>query len=186
MYKNKFSKIFESNFQRFQGGGVLAGDLVKIKDGIMTSEWLNDQASNVKSQLEDILGSDLNLRVSSVHAKRPAVQGSVQQDQQADDFYCDITQELAPGLFHNVITIPVGMLDIVDTDGNLSPIPDSQRYDDNVHIKPEEVDLPEGQDETCPVFDTQIKKGDKKLTDKDTPGMGSAGQDNMTTAVYMR
>lgn len=186
MYQNKFSKIFESNFQRFQGGGILAGDLVKFKDGALDGEWLDKQAGNVKSQLEDILNSDLNIRVSTVHAKRPAVQGSVQQDQQADDFYCDIAQELAPGLFTNVITVPIEMLDVVDTNGNLAPVPDSQRYDDNTHIKPEEPGLTEGEDETCPVFNTHSKRGDKEMTSKDTPGMGSAGKDNMTTAVYMR
>jgi hypothetical protein len=185
MYDNKFGKIFESNFQRFQGGGILAGDVVKFVDNILDGDWIASQTAGVKDKIQELLDSDLNIRVSSVHAKRPAVSGSVQQDQQADEFYCDVVQELAPGLFNNVITVPIEALEQIDTGNNLAPIPDSQRREDSSHIKPEEPNLTEGEDETCPVRGTYSKRDDRSLEDRDKAGIGAPGEDNMTTAVYM-
>ena len=84
MYQNKFKKIFESNFQRFQGGGVLAGDVVNFIDNVLKDEWFSTQANNVKERIEKMLDSDLNIRVSSVYGLRPAHGGAKQQDQQAE------------------------------------------------------------------------------------------------------
>ena len=188
MYEDKFTKIFESNFQRFQGGGVLPGDVVKLIDNISNLEWLKSQNSAIRDKIDELKGSDLNIRVISVRGKRPAASGDVQQDNQVDDFYCDVAAEMAPGLFHDPVTIPIQALEIVDTEGNLPPIPDSQRYDDNTHITPVEVksSLTEGEDETCPMFGTKSKEGDRELSDEDTPGLGEPGIDNMTTRVYMQ
>jgi hypothetical protein len=188
MYEDKFTKIFESNFQRFQGGGILPGDVVKLIDSISSLEWLKGQPDNVKDKIDELRGSDQNIRVISVRGKIPASSGDIQQDNQAEDFYCDVAAEMAPGLFHDPITIPLQALEIVDTQGNLPPIPDSQRYDDNTHITPSEVstELTEGEDETCPVFGTKSKEGDRELTDEDTPGLGDPGIDHMTTKVYMQ
>ena len=186
MYQDKFTKIFESNFQRFQGGGLLAGDVVKFIDNVIENEWLKTQANTVRDKIQEILDTDLNIRVASVFAKRPAVAGSVQQDQQTDDYYCDVALERAPGLFTDLITVPVHLVTVVDTEGNLAPIPDSFRHDDKSHINPVEPDLEKGQDETCPVFGTQSDQADKQLPTDDTPGISADDQDNMTTAVYMR
>ena len=185
MYVNKFAEIFESNFQRFQGGGILAGDVVKFVDNILKHKWMDMQSNDMKERIQGLLDSDLNIRVSTVQSKRPAVQGSVQQDQQVDDFFCDIFQELAPGLFANVLTVPIDVLEVVDTGNNLPPIPDSNRKEDPSHIDPEEPNLTEGEDEICPVYGTHSKRGDRELDDRDTAGIGTPGVDNMTTAVYM-
>lgn len=185
MYEDKFTKIFESNFQRYQGGGLLAGDVVKFIDNVLQDEWLKSQTSTIKDKIEEILSTDLNIRVASVFSKRPAVGGGVQQDQQADEFYCDVALERAPGLFTDLITVPVHIITMVDTNGNLAPIPDSFRYDDKSHIATVEPEFNPGQDETCPVFGTKSNEGDKQLASTDTAG-SPAGEDNITTAVYLR
>lgn len=186
MYENKFKKIFESNFQRFQGGGILAGDVVKFVDNVLADDWFTSQAENVKDIISAMLDSDLNIRVSSVYGLRSAPGGSKQQDQQTDDYYVDVAQELAPGMLSNIVSCPVKLVTLVDLGGNLAPVPDSLRYDDRSHINPEPVELEEGEDEADGVFGTHVKEGDKQLTAQDTPGIGDAGTDNMDTSVYMR
>lgn len=186
MYQNKFTKIFESNFQRYQGGGILAGDIVKLSDGILNDEWFDKQNDVVKAKIQDFLDGDFNIRVGSVSAKRPAAGGAVQQDQQVDDYYVDIVKELAPGLFTDVTTLPIHLVQKIDTDNNLAPIPDSQRREDTSHIDPEEVDLEAGQDETNAVFGTKTNEGDKKLADKDTAGLAAQSVDNINTSAYLR
>ena len=186
MYEDKFTKIFESNFQRFQGGGILPGDVVKLIDGMSNHDWFSGQHDGVKDKLNDLLDSDLNIRVISVRGKIAAAGGDVQQDNQSEDFYCDIAHEMAPGLFTDPITIPIDMLEIVDTGNNLPPIPDSQRYDDRSHIEPKEPELTEGEDESCPMFGTHSQRGDKKLAVKDTAGFGKPGKDHMNTSEYMK
>lgn len=186
MYQNKFKKIFESNFQRFQGGGVLAGDIVNFIDNVLKDEWFDTQTTNVKERIEKMLDSDLNIRVSSVYGLRPAHGGAKQQDQQADEYYVDVAQELAPGMLSDIVSCPVKLITPVDLEGNLAPIPDSLRYDDRSHIKPEVVELDEGEDEADGVFGTKTKDGDKTLPDEDTPGLGDAAEDQIDTSVYMR
>lgn len=185
MYKNKFTKIFESNFQRYQGGGILAGDVVEFVDNILNDEWFDKQSDTIKSRVQEFIDGDFNIRVGSVSAKRPANGGSVQQDQQVDDYYVDVVKELAPGLFTDVMTLPIHLVQKVDTGDNLAPIPDSQRREDTSHIKPEDVDVPEGEDESNAVFGTKTNEGDKNLPTQDTAGHAAERKDNFNTSVYL-
>ena len=77
---NKFKTLFEGNFQRYQGGGFLTGDLVRIRPDILTSEWAKMLGLNVVEQVKKFIESDLNIRVSSVKTLRPQVSGGTQQD----------------------------------------------------------------------------------------------------------
>ena len=110
MYENKFTKIFESNFQRYQAGGILAGDVVNFVDNILNDEWFDKQSDTIKDRVQEFIDGDFNIRVGSVSAKRPANGGPVQQDQQVDDYYVDVVKELAPGLFTDVITLPIHLV----------------------------------------------------------------------------
>jgi hypothetical protein len=137
----KFSTLLEGVFQRYQGGSFLTGDVVKIKEDALTHEWTKAQSSGIIEKIKQFMEGDLHLRVSSVQAKRPAVSGSVQQDNQVDEYFCDIVQEIAPGRWHEFITVPAHILEENNPDDiNLPDIPDGMKYDDNSHIKPEEVD----------------------------------------------
>lgn len=185
MYTNRFTKIYESNFQRYQGGGILAGDVVEFVDNILNDEWFDKQSDTIKNRVQEFIDGDFNIRVGSVSAKRPANGGAVQQDQQVDDYYVDVVKELAPGLFTDVMTLPIHLVQKIDTDVNLAPVPDSQRREDTSHIKPEEVDVESGDDESNAVFGTKSTEGDKNLPDKDTPGHAAQTVDNFDTRVYL-
>ena len=183
----KFTTLLEGVFQRYQGGSFLTGDLVKFRDGALSEEWCKAQPASLMEKLKQFAEGDLNLRVSSVQALRPAVQGSVQQDNQQCDFYCDVVQETAPNRWSEFLTIPAYLLELNNPeDVNLAPIPDSLRYDDNTHIKPDEV-KEEGSadgDTTKPHSQTRhadtggkLEKSNTSTADSDAGGTGTKWAD---------
>ena len=91
---SKFNTIFESNFSRYQGGGFLTGDIIKLKQGWNQDEWSTKAPQQLIDKLRELDESDLILRVSSVKTLRPAVNSSVDQALGTDDFHIDITQEI--------------------------------------------------------------------------------------------
>ena len=185
---NKFDTILEGNFSRFQGGGFLTGDLVKFKNDAMTTPWAKKQPSNLFEKLKEFSECDENIRISSVKALRPAAAGDVQQDNQVDDFYCDIVREKAPGMFMDFITVPAELIEHIDVGINLSPpIPDSQRRENGVVIKPEDLKQEEAENPTLPYNQTGVNEGDKSLPKEDNKqDHNPAPTDNFSTKVYMQ
>ncbi len=182
---SKFDTIFESNFSRFQGGGFLTGDVIKLKDGWERDEWSQKAPAQVIDKLKEISGNDLVTRVSSVKAIRPAVNSSVDQAAGADDFHIDITQEIAPGRFNGVfMTIPQHLIELDGANDTLPDVPDSMKREENIDIKPKDLtpedtsneDLPSDQF-ADPISQTGTDdKVNKKLGDKDIklPGASAA------------
>jgi len=184
---NKFDTILEGNFSRFQGGGFLTGDLVKFKTDAMSTPWAKKQSSNLLEKLKEFSECDENIRVSCVKALRPAAAGDAQQDNQVDDFYCDIVREKAPGLFMDFITVPAELLEYQDMGANLPPIPDSQRRENGEVIKPEDLKQEEAEDPMLPYKQTGVNEGDKSLPEQDNKqDHNPAPTDNFSTKVYMQ
>lgn len=182
----KFNQIFESTIDRFKQGGLLTGDLVKFKANALTNEWVKKQLPTMVDKIKEFIESDKNIRVAAVKALRPAAAGSFQSNLQVDDWYCDITQEEAPGLFLNFLTVPIELLDQIDVEGNLPPIPDSQKFDPNderVTIKPEEVKIEQGDTEHNAAYGTKSQEGDKSLSNKDYK---QDFADEPSTATYIK
>jgi hypothetical protein len=134
----KFTELYESTIQRFTRGGFLIGDLVKIREGALSDEFLTKQGSNYVEKLKEFINSGLNIRVSAVKALRPSVSpGNIQQE--GGEFLCDIVLEKAPGLYYTFITVPANMLEHIDTGINLAPVPDSLKRPNDEIIDPEEI-----------------------------------------------
>lgn len=173
----KFKTLLEGVFQRYQGGNFLPGDVVQIKDGALTHEWTKSKPAQVAERMKEMMDGDLNLRISSVKALRPAVAGDTQQDHQACDFFCDVVRERAPGLFLDFLTLPAYLLELDNPeDANLPPVPDSIKKKDPSHIKPEVVeDETDGAEHVKQTrnSDTGGGKlgGDRKLATANTPGL---------------
>lgn len=133
--------LFEANFTRFQGGGFLTGDLIKLREGWANDDWCKTAPQQVIDTLKQLDESDLVLRVSSVKAVRPAVNSSVDQAAQIDDFHVDITQESAPGRFSGVfVTLPQHLIELNGANDTLPEIPDSLKKKYDVDVKPREVE----------------------------------------------
>lgn len=125
----KFQKLYESAIQRFTRGGLLVGDLVKFKQGFQGDDFFKNQSANYSDKVKSFIDSGLNIRVSSIKTVRPSYQpGNVYNE--ASEFIVDIVLEKAPGLYYEFITVPMRILEHVDTGVNLAPIPDALRYDD--------------------------------------------------------
>ena len=184
---NKFDTLLEGNFARFQGGGFLTGDLVKFKSNALSSPWAKKQADNLLEKLKQFTECDENIRVSCVKGLRPARGGDAQQDNQVDDFYCDIVRERAPGLFLDFVTVPSELLEHIDAGINLSPpIPDSQRRDNGEVIDPEEIQKVT-ENPMSPYKQTGVNEGDKTLPKEDSKQEHNpAPTDNFSTKVYMQ
>lgn len=182
----KFDTLLEGVFQRFQGGGFLTGDLVKIKENILTSEWAKGKGENVHDAVKKFLESGLNIRVSAVKTLRPQVQTGIDQAGASDVYYADIALETAPGMFTDYLELPCEFLEYVDTGINLSPVSDEQKRDDEVIIKPEEVKSEEnetmpGTDNVTQTLDTDT---DRKLHNTNKTLQGATGASSYT-ANYM-
>ena len=201
----KFSTLLEGVFRRYQGGSFLTGDVVKIKEDAMNNAWTKAQSTNLVEKLKQFKEGGLNLRVSSVQAKRPAVSGSVQQDNQVDEYFCDIVQEIAPGRWHEFITLPAHLLEEDNPDGpNLPDVPEELHYDDGTHIDAEEIES-KGEsdgDTTKPFSQTQYADDGKgrlahtnwRMPEENSPGKGvdwddtKPGGGNMpkkATSIYL-
>lgn len=184
---SKFDTIFESNFNRFQGGGFLTGDIVRLIDGWNSNDWCKSAPQQVVDKLKEMDDSDLVMRVSVVKAVRPGVQGSVQQDQGVSDFHVDITQEMAPGRYTGVfVTVPQEMIELNGDNTSLAEIPDSLRREDDVDVKPKELEQESAEPEndaekfTHPKDQTGTGKYYKNLPDEDTKLDGASGAESYT------
>ena len=198
----KFKTLLEGVFRRYQGGSFLTGDVVKFREGAETQDWCNKQPSNIMEKIKKFMESDLLLRISSVKAIRPAASGDVQQDNQQCDYYCDIVQEVAPGMGYEFVTVPAFLLEInSEVDPGSPPVPDSLKRKDKTHIKPEKVDEPGANDgdTTKPFSQTRhtdkgnnnMSPADWRLPQENSPGKGikwndsEPGGGNYKTSIYM-
>lgn len=189
--KSRFDVLFESNFTRFQGGGFLTGDIIRLKDGWDSDEWSKSAAPQLIDAIKELDESDLILRVSSVKSIRPAVNSSVDQALGVDDFHVDIAQEIAPGRFSGkFVTVPQHLIVLSGDNTTLSDVPDSLSRKEKIDVKPVELEQTEGDGIEVDKFtkpEYQTKTEDKvnhKLTDKNIDQPGAIGAESYT-AKYL-
>jgi len=93
---------------------------------------------------------------------------------------------MAPGMFTDYMEIPCEFLEYVDTGINLSPIPDEQKRDDDIVIKPQnvEVEEEEGMPGSNNVTQTLGDDSDKKLRNANETLPGALAASSYT-AGYM-
>lgn len=182
----KFETLLENTRSRYTMGGLLVGDLVKVKNEALTSDWAKKQSSNLIEKLKEFVDTDLNVRVSSVKALRPSVSSGVHAESQVDDYYCDIVIETAPGLYNQFITLPIALLDAVEQDVNLAEVPESlKRPAPEMEMK--EVTVEDNDDPMNPTKQTGVKEGDKSLPqDNSSIEFSSKPTDHFGTKAYIQ
>lgn len=184
MITKRFEKLWESAFQKFQGGGLLVGDRIVFRNGFEQNPWLSKQQPATLEKIHQMIASGNNLQISSVKALRPAVAGGVQQDQQVDDYYVDIVQVIAPGRYIDFVTVPAEMIQVVDDGANLPPIPASQQRPDTSHINPAPVDMNTQGTGPEVATSTQSNAPDKNLQNQNIPITDQYPVDNITTKSF--
>jgi len=125
-FNDKYKVIAEAAITRYQNGGLLAGDVVKIRKDAFKNEKVTGMLDNYKAQIKNAMETDLNLRVSCVKSIRANSTGNYSGGTDAPtDYHVDIYVEYAPGLWRDAMTVPMEILERIDTGINMAPIPDS-------------------------------------------------------------
>jgi hypothetical protein len=180
----KFDKIYEGVVTRFQGGGVLPGDVVKFTDDATSNEWLKAQNETMGAKIAELMASDNILRVSAVKTIRPTVAGGLSTNQASDEFFADVVKEISPGLFTDVITVPVNVIVVQDTEHGVVPFPDSSVIDNPTDAETKVPEVKADDDMLHPPHQTKTDDDERKLSNKNVPGKGGA-EDHMGTSVYL-
>jgi len=146
-FTGKYDTIIESTITRFEQGGILSGDLVRFRKDALKNEKIKALTSQYIAMIEDAMNTDLNLRACGVKSIRPTTTGNYGGGHFAGtrapaDLFVDIVVEYAPGLWRDPITVPIEVLEVVDTHGNLAPVPDSVKRKNDVEM-PQDVESPD-------------------------------------------
>jgi hypothetical protein len=157
-FKGKYEQIAESTLVRYQTGGILIGDLVKVRKNALKHPKLAELGDHVKANIKKLIETGLNLRVSAIKSIHPSSGDNANglgmgTTSAPTDFWCDVVIETAPGLWSNPMTLPIEVLDVVDTGINGAPIPDELKRKGKITIKPEEVKY--SNERTVPQADTR-------------------------------
>ena len=140
----------EQALERFQQGGFINGDYVKISKKITNSPYFKNAPAQTQEYIQNCIDTDLNLRVSALSNPKPGIQthlGADASGHAAENWVADIVVEYAPGLYKNPLTLPVEFLTLVKSavDGfGTIETPESLKKKDKTH-GPEEIkkqDLP--------------------------------------------
>lgn len=136
-----FKQICEDTIYRFQNGGILPGDLVKIHKDALNHPKVKELSQEYKELIKQAIKTDLNLRAGAVKSNRPNTStnyGGGQTDAPTD-FYVDVVAEYAPGLWRNPMTLPIEVIERIDNGANIAPVPDSMKRKSKV-TKPEKTE----------------------------------------------
>jgi hypothetical protein len=139
--KNKFDLLFEETLQRFQQNGLLEGDYVKLIKNYRKNDKIKSRGEPYLERLDYLFKSNVPLKLSAIKAERTeSTNGVVGSADAPTGFWADIIQEHAPGLWTNVTTVPLEILEKIETGNSFSPgVPESNIRKDTTQIKPNEV-----------------------------------------------
>ena len=192
----KFTSLFESFISRYTRGGFLTGDIVKFREGALKNEWFKKQGSSIQEKAKQFADSGLLMRVSAVKTLRPSTQPGFVEGNNSDDFYCDVTLEMAPGLYKDFLTLPASILEYKDYYPNLPEVPEGLKRPNNSNIEPKEIEEEKQKGATYlnPTYQTsQTDKGngknspseiELKNTNVKIPSQPAEGQKNPSVASY--
>ncbi len=160
----KFNKVIEENMRRYQNNTLIVGDRVKFVDGFINHEWTKTQPALKIERLKALIEGGNNIRVSAVKTDRPHTAESGHFEV-VDGIYYDVVEEMAPGLYGHLFTVPANVVEHLDDYPNLAgDTPDSQVKGDPSQIKPSDVKVEDN--ELSPVKQTGAHGGDLELGTK--------------------
>lgn len=183
MKNSKFVPLYETIYNRYkQGNGFLEGDVVKLKDGYKTTEGYKQLPQTIKQRIEDIANSGLNLRLGRLHT--PDAQYGSYGHLNLPATHADLYQEVAPGSFANLVTVPLEVIEAIDTGVSLAPISSKNKGDSSssAYLKPTKKSNRKNAetDEQTKVSEEQTlaKKGDYDLPTKNSSKLPGSNKYN--------
>ena len=178
-YSGKYDLMIETAVTRFEQGGFLTGDAIKIKKSALSNEYVKNMSEQYKDRLKAFIASDVNLRVSAVKSIRSNTStGEMGGVRAPADYFVDIVQEINPGMWVNPLTVPMEIIEKLDYDNltQYAPIPDALKRKNNIDMGSEDIGaVPEtqvkGEDINLPKKNTKLSNANK--WDDDKPGAGN-------------
>jgi hypothetical protein len=118
-FSGKFEKLHEETLFRYQQAGFLRGDYARIKKDALKSESIQQLSDQMKAILQDAIKNETVLRVSYIKSgKSEAFSGPVDAANiPSAELWADCYVEHAPGMWHNVMTVPLSILEKMEVDG---------------------------------------------------------------------
>ena len=161
-FDGKFEKICENTLYRFQQGGFLRGDYVRIKKDALKHSELKQISAPMRSILENVIKSGIPLRISYIKSgSSEAFNGPVDAaNSPCCELWADVVTEYAPGMWKDPMTLPLGVLEKVDVGGEYG-MEGYAQYSKDI-VRPNRTDNEEGSS----VEQTKGKDDERKLTRK--------------------
>lgn len=185
----KFLKLIEQITDKINSG-LQPGGLVKLASDYKSKEGYKTLNSTQQKYIDDYFKTDCNFIITNVATEYPS-RAPGNDDNRGTKFNVTVAKELANGLHdeHGQVTVSSDMLEPIDLGINRHPTPDSQKYDNKVKIKPEEVEENEEQQQTMTQQGDSLGKSEISLNNQNTqipssPASPSQGVGNYT-AQYM-
>lgn len=141
---SKFKVLLENSLNRYQKDDLLVGNVVTIKPAALKHEDIVDRDQSFKDLINTKIKNKELLRIASVDPNSSLV---------------DVYEELAPGSFGNIFTLPCSVLQRHDTGINLPPAAGMRKKSKST--KPE-IDSHQNILDTYPM-DNSLPKGNTKL-----------------------
>jgi hypothetical protein len=171
MKNRKFTHLYETIYTRYkQGAGFLEGDLVKLKSNYKSTEEYESLSDSIKAHLEGADKSGYNLRLGRLHSYNTSA-GSLGINNGLPATHADLYQEKSPGNFGGLVTVPIGLLEVIDTGVNLAPVSQNNKRASGQYQKPGKWKANKDTDETKEQNhlgheENWIKNGDYDLATK--------------------
>lgn len=120
LQESKFKTLLEYSLNRYQMGGFLIGDTVIIKPQALKHADIAERGQTFKDLIESKIKNKDILRVAAIKSAYPDQAGRPNNSGSCC-YYIDVFEEYAPGLYHNVMTLPAEVLEVQDFGINLPP-----------------------------------------------------------------
>jgi hypothetical protein len=118
-FRGKFEAIHEETLYRYQQGGFLTGDYAKVKKDALKSDKIEKLSEQMKAILHDAIKNETVLRISYIKSgQSEAFSGPVDASNiPSSELWADCYVEYAPGMWHSVMTLPLGILEKIQIEG---------------------------------------------------------------------
>jgi len=183
MKNSKFIPLYETIYNRYkQGAGFLEGDMVKLKSDYKSSEEYKSLSGSIKAHLEGAEKSGYNLRLGRLHT--PDAQYGSMGYVNLPATHADMYQEKSPGNFGGLVTVPLGLIEVIDTGINLAPVSQNNKRPSGQYQKPgkwkSNPNTKETEDQNELGHEQNwVKKGDYELATKyKKPAVGANSYDD--------
>lgn len=118
-FTGRFEKLHEETLYRHQQGGFLRGDYAKIKKDALKNESAEQFSSQLKAIIHDAIQNETMLRISYIKSgKSESFSGPVDAANiPSCELWADCYVEYAPGMWNNVMTLPLAVLEKIEVEG---------------------------------------------------------------------